>query len=191
MASPKVTDPGPAPLLFGFRGIRLLQVIFVIGAGALAIGGVVLLKAYLDGESVFYMPLAIVFAALFIWLFATAIRLPTSFVAISPDRMRIRFGGFVDTIIDTREVSGAQLVNWPLWKGLGVRTSFGGDAALVAGWGPVAEITLKHPIRIWLIPRLWRVRATRITLSVRNPHKMVDRFGYVPSNSSNAKKKRR
>ncbi len=191
MASPKVTDPGPAPLLFGYRGIRLLQAIVAIAAGALAIGGVVLLKAYLDGDSPIYLGVAVIFAVLFLWLFGIALRLPTSFVAISQDKMRIRFGGFVDTTVETREVLGARLIDWKLWQGLGVRTGFGGDAALVAAWGPAAEITLKRPIRVWLIPRLWRIKATRITLSVRNPHKMVERFGPLPAVAPSSNKKRR
>lgn len=186
----KATDPGPTPLLFGFRGIRALQLIVAIAAGALAIGGVVIVKAYTDGGPGWLLLLAVVFAMVFLWLFGVAIRLPTSFVAISQDRMRIRFAGFVDTIIDTRDVSGAQLRDWPIWGGLGVRTGFRGDVALVAAWGTVAEITLKQPIRVWLIPRLWRVRATRVALSVRNPAKLAERFG--PANqSASAKKKRR
>lgn len=190
MAAPKTTDPGPAPLLFGFRGIRGLQLLVAIVAGALAIAGVVVLKAYADGGPVWLVLLAAWFVVLFIWLFGMALRLPTSFVAISQDRMRIRFAGFVDTIIDTRDVSGARLRDWEIWRGVGVRTAFGGDVALVATWGPVAEVTLKQPIRVWLIPRLWRIRATKVVLGVRNPAKLAERFGPVPSNAS-AKKKRR
>ncbi len=190
MAAPKTTDPGPAPLLFGFRGVRGLQVLVAICAGALAIAGVMVIKAYADGGSGWLVVLAAWFVILFIWLFGVALRLPTSFVAISQDRMRIRFAGFVDTIIDTRDVSGARLRDWEIWRGVGVRTAFGGDVALVAIWGPVAEVTLKQPIRVWLIPRLWRIRATKVVLGVRNPAKLAERFGPVPANAS-AKKKRR
>lgn len=190
MAQTKTTDPGPAPLLFGFRGIRALQLVVAIAAGAIAIGGVVMVKAYTDGGPDWLLLLAVGFGMIFIWLFGVALRLPTSFVAISQDRMRIRFAGFVDTIIDTRDVTGARLRDWPIWGGLGVRTGFRGDVALVAAWGPVAEVTLKQPIRVWLIPRLWRVRATRIALSVRNPAKLAERFASTPANSA-AKKARR
>lgn len=174
-----MTDPGHVPLLFSFRGIRLLQTIVAVGAGAIAIGGVVVLKAYLDDGGPLLLLMAVVFGILFIWMFGMALRLPTSFVAISQDKMRIRYGGFVDTIVDVRDVAGAQLVTWKWWRGLGVRTGFGGGVALVAAWGPAAELTLRQPIRVWLIPRLWRVKATRVVVSVRNPHKMVDRFGPV------------
>ena len=190
-----MTDPGPAPLLFGFRGIRGLQVILVIAAGSVAIGAVFLLKSYVDEGGAFLLVLAVLFAVLFLWIFGMAIRLPTSFVAISADRMRLRFGGFVDTIVDTKDVSGARLVPWRWWQGLGVRTGFGSDIALVAAWGPAAEVTLKRPIRVWLIPRIWRVSATRVVLSVRNPHKMVERFGPVKHDAAKStavsKRKRR
>ena len=191
MAAAKTTEPGPTPLLFGFRGVRLLQAIVAVAAGAMAIAGVVVLKTYLDGGPKYLVLSVVMFAMFFLWMFGIALRLPTSFVAISQDRMRIRFGGFVDTILETNQVEGARLVNWQLYKGLGVRTGFGGDVALVSAWGPVAELTLKQPIRVWLIPRLWRIRATRVALSVRNPSKMVDRFGPLPSGKSATKKQRR
>lgn len=191
MAAPHATDPGPAPLLFGFRGIRGLQIIVVVAAGAMAIAGTLMLRSYLDSQNVLEMLLAILFAVIFIWLFGMAIRLPTSFVAVSPDRMRIRFGGFVDTIMETKDVAGAQLVVWKWWRGIGVRTFFSGDVALVAAWGPAVEVTLRRPIRVWLIPKLLPVKATRVVLSVRNPHKMVERFGPVTNAPAAANSKRK
>ena len=190
MVTEKTTEPGPAPLLFGFRGIRGLQLIVAIAAGAIAIAGVVVLKAYVDDGPKWLVLLAAFFAMIFIWLFGVALRLPTSFVAISQDRMRIRVAGFVDTVIDTRDVTGARLRHWPIWGGLGVRTGFRGDVALVAAWGPVAEVTLKQPVRVWLIPRLWRVRASRLALSVRNPAKLAERFAAAPVPATPKKKRR-
>ena len=184
----------PVPLLFGFRGIRLLQVILAVAAGAMAIGGVLLINSYLDERSLGLLLLAGLFVALFLWIFSMALRLPTSFVAISPERMRIRFGGFTDQTFEVKDVAGAELVRWGWWKGLGVRTAFGGDVALVAAGGVAAQLHLKRPLRVWLIPRLWRVSATRVTLSVRNPHKMVERFGPVKQDAPKAaasKRKRR
>jgi hypothetical protein len=147
----------------------------------MALSGVFIVNSYLQERSLSLLLLSGIFAVLFIWLFGMALRLPTSFVAISQDRIRIRFGGFVDQTFETKEVAGAELVSWPWWRGLGVRTSFGGDVALVAAGGPSAQIHLRQPLRVWLIPRVWRIRATRVVLSVRNPHKMVERFGSVPS----------
>jgi hypothetical protein len=188
MARAKATDPGPVPLLFSFRGVRGLQLIVAVAAGAVAIGGVLMLKSYLNDGPGWFVLTAVFFVMLFIWFFGIALRLPTSFVAISQDKMRIRFAGFVDTIIETRQVESARVVNWPLWKGLGVRTGLRGNVALVAAWGPVAEVTLKQPIRVWLIPRLWRVSATTVVMSVRNPHKLAERFPVSPTSAP--KKKR-
>jgi hypothetical protein len=191
VVSPKATNPGPPPLLFGFRGIRLLQVILAIATLAVAIGGLAIILEYSAEHTRWLLALAVLFGVLFIWMFGLTLRLPTSFVAISPERMRIRFGGFVDTVVDVRDVVGVRLVTWPAWKGLGVRTSFQGDVALVAAGGVAAELTLRNPINVWLIPRLWRVRARKVVMSVRNPQKMVERFGPPPANAVSPKRKAR
>lgn len=189
-----MTDPGPTPLLFGFRGIRFLQVIVASAAAVLALCAVFVLGLYLNEDKPVMLLYAVFLGIVFLWLFGMALRLPTSFVAISQDRMRIRFGGFVDTIVETNDVAGARLVPWNWWRGIGVRTAFGGDVALVATWGTAAEVTLKRPIRVWLLPRLWRVSATRVTVSVRNPQRLVERFGPVknvpPKNTSATMRKR-
>jgi len=179
-----MTDPGPVPLLFGFRGIRMLQLIVAAAATAIAIGGVIMVNSYINERSPLLLLLAVVFGLLFIWLFSMAVRLPTSFVAVSAERIRIRFGGFTDQTFETRQVVGAELRDWPLWRGLGVRASFGDAVALVAASGTAAELHLRQPIRVWVIPRVWRVSATRVVLSVRNPKKMVDRFGAPPATPS-------
>jgi hypothetical protein len=56
----------------------------------------------------------------------------------------------------------------------------------VAAGGVAAELTLRRPIRVWLIPRLWRISATRVVVSVRNPQKLVERFGPVQPNAPKA-----
>jgi len=180
-------NPPPPSLLFAFRGVRLLQALVAVAAGAVAIGALVLLRSALDEGGPWLLAPAAFLAILFFWLFGMALRLPTSFVAVSPERMRIRFGGFVDTIIETRDVAGARDLDWPWWKGLGVRTAFRGDAALLAAWGPAVEVTLRRPIRIWLIPRILPVRASRIVLGVKNPGKLTERFGPVKAPSSGAR----
>ena len=129
------SNPPPPSLLFAFRGVRLLQALVAVAAGAVAIGGVLLLRSALDDGGPLLLAPAAFLALLFLWLFGIALRLPTSFVAVSPERMRIRFGGFVDTIVETRDVAGARNVEWPWWKGLGVRTAF---RAMPPWWRPGA-----------------------------------------------------
>jgi len=170
-------------MLFVFRGVRALQVLLSVAALGCGVGAVVLLKAFTDGEG---WPLLIVSGLLgltFLWLFATTLRIPTSYLAVSDQRTRLRFAGFVDTVIANRDIAGVKIANHRFISGLGVRTNFKGDVALVSAWGQVAELTLNRPIRIWLIPRLFPVRAHRLRLSIRNPQKLVDRFGAAPVQS--------
>ncbi|MGB4862442.1 MAG: hypothetical protein WBO97_08285, partial [Tepidiformaceae bacterium] len=75
-----MTDPGPTPLLFGFRGIRFLQVTVALAAMGAAIGGIVLVLSYVDQKQPWSLLLAIILGLFFLWLFGAALRLPTSFI---------------------------------------------------------------------------------------------------------------
>lgn len=167
-------------MLFGFRGIRLFQFLCAMAALACAVGATVSLKLVSDGGSPALFGVAVVLGLIFLWMFAAALRAPTSFLAVGDDRTRIRFAGFIDTVIENRDVAGARLVRWRLVGGLGVRTTFRGSVALASGIGEAAELTLRRPIRVWLIPGLWRLKATTVIVTVRNPAKLVERFGAPP-----------
>jgi hypothetical protein len=164
-------------VLFGFRGIRMFQVVVVLATLALGIGGAFSSKAFADTKSPLLLFTSGLLILLFLWMFTTALRAPTSFVAVAPERTRIRFSGFVDTVIDNGDIVGVRLVYRSILGGIGVRTSFRGTVALVSTWGYVAEVTLRRPIRVWLIPKLIPVRATRLQLSINHPAKLVERFG--------------
>jgi hypothetical protein len=118
-----------------------------------------------------------VFGVAFLWCFAAALRAPTSFVAVAEERTRIRFAGFVDTVVANNDILSAKTTKWPIWGGIGIRTNFRGHVALCSAWGEAVEMDFRHPIRIWVIPRLWKVQATRLTVSIRNGEKLVDRLG--------------
>lgn len=163
-------------MLFAFRGIRFFQAIVAFVALVMAVGAVFALKGFSDDGNALLLPAAVVLGLLFIWAFATALRAPTSFVAIAPERTRVRFAGFVDTVIDNRDVIAVRVVHQPFWGGLGVRKQLGGGLALLTAWGDVAELELRRPMRVWLIPRLVPLRGTRVRLSVRHPEKLVERF---------------
>ena len=171
-------------MLFGFRGVRAFQILMALVALACALGATLLLKGFTDGGSVGLVLLAVVLGLLFLWLFGIALRAPTSFVAVAPERTRIRFAGFIDTVIDNRDIAGVRVVRQSFFAGLGVRTDFHGTVSLATAWGDVAEITLNKPIRVWLIPRLVPLYGRRLRLSVRHPAKMVERFGEPPAQSS-------
>jgi hypothetical protein len=163
-------------MLFAFRGIRFFQAIVALVALVAAVGAVFALKGFSDDGNPLLLPAAVVLGLLFIWMFATALRAPTSFVAIAPERTRVRFAGFVDTVIDNGDVVGVRVVHQPFWGGLGVRKQLGGGIALLTAWGYVAELDLRRPMRVWLIPRLVPLRSTRVRLSVRHPEKLAERL---------------
>ena len=164
---------------------------FAFGAAealATGVGAVFCIKGYSDDG-----PIALVFAALilgvvFLWAFGAAFRVPTSYVAVdaSKELTRIRFAPFVDTVVSNRNIVGARVVHRNILGGVGVRTNFSGDVALVSTWGDVAEITFREPVRVWLIPKLIPLKAQRLALSVRNPQKLVERFGPPPAGPSRA-----
>lgn len=167
-------------MLFGFRWMRGFQVILALAAAATGIGAAFTAKTFADGGSlVALIPTAILGLA-FLWSFQLALRMPTSFVAVGDDKTRIRFAGFVDTVVANRDITDARLARHPLWGGLGVRTWFGATVVLATAPGEVAELEFRAPVRVWLIPRLLPLKAQRLRLSVRNPGKLVDRLAAQP-----------
>ena len=177
----QTTTPPHAPMLFAFRGVQMFQVLLAVAALATGIGATLLVRAYAEGASPLLVMAAVFLGLLFLWMFGAALKAPTSLVAITEERSRIRFANFVDTVISNDDVAGARLVHRNILGGIGVRTNFSGDVALVSTWGPCCELTLKRPMRVWLVPRLVPLRASRLTLSVRNPARLVERFGPLPS----------
>lgn len=163
-------------MLFGFRGIRAFQLILALGALASGVGMALTLKAFADGSGALLIVPGVLLGLVFLWLFAAALRAPTSFVAVAEDRTRIRFAGFIDTVVLNSDIAGVTLVNRNILYGLGVRLTFPG-IALMSAWGEIAEIHFHRPVRVWLVPRLIPLRTRRLGVSVRNPAKLVDRLG--------------
>jgi hypothetical protein len=186
MSRQATTQPAHPPMLFAFRSVQMFQVILALAALATGVGATLLVRACTQGATPLLLVVAFILGLLFLWMFGAALKAPTSLVAITDERSRIRFASFVDTVISNRDISGARLVRRNIIGGIGVRTNFSGDVALVTTWGPCVELTLNQPMRIWLIPKLVPVRATRLTLSVRNPARLVERFGPPPAPSISA-----
>jgi hypothetical protein len=172
-------------VLFVFRGIRGFQVFLALVALVMGIGAVLSILVVSQGAIVMLLP-AIVLGLAFLWCFAAALRAPTSFVAVADERTRIRFAGFVDTVIANSDIIAARRVKWPLWGGIGIRTNFRGHVALTSAWGEAVELDLKKPVRVYIVPRLWKVNAERLTVSIRNGYKLVEHFGERPRQSSPA-----
>jgi len=174
---PKAIAEKPANMIFAFRGIRMYQVLLVLIALATGVGTVLAIKVFADSRALLMLPAAVLLGLTFIWTFGGALRAPTSFVAVTPELTRIRFPNGIDRTIATSDVLGARIVRRNMLGGIGIRTNFSGDVALVTTWGEVVVLTLRNPVRVWLIPRLVPLKATRLTLSLKNAQKMVDRFG--------------
>jgi hypothetical protein len=173
------TRPVNPPMLFAFRGVQVFQLLLAVAALATGVGATFLIKAYTDGGSPLLVLAAVVLGLLFLWMFGAALKAPTSLIAITEERTRIRFATFVDTVVSTDTIVGARVVHRNIFGGVGVRTNFSGDVAIVSTWGDVVELTLNRPVRIWLIPKLIPLKAYRLTVSVRNPAKLAERFGPV------------
>jgi hypothetical protein len=163
-------------VLFAFRGIRGFQVLLALIALACGLGSAVTLKVFIDRDDAWSLIPAVVLGLVFLWMFGMAVRAPTSFVAVADERTRIRFAGFLDTVVANNDIRAVRIAKHPIWGGVGVRTDFSGMVALVTVWGPVAELELATPVRVWLIPRVWRIRARVLRLSIRHPEKLVERF---------------
>lgn len=176
MAKKAVAAAPNAPMIFAFRGIRVFQVILVLIALATGVGAVLLARQVADGDGSILVVPGVVLLFVFGWSFMGALRAPTSFVAITDERTRIRFAGFVDTVVATGDITSVVPVRWSLFGGIGIRTNFGGKVALVTAVGAAVEMELRNPIRVSVIPGLLRVKASRLTLSVKNPQRMVERF---------------
>lgn len=181
-------------MLFVFRGVRLFQILLALIALATGIGAVVAIASAGDSGPLILVP-AVFLGIVFLWSFGAALRAPTSFVAVAEERTRIRFAGLIDTVVANSDITSARVVRWPFWGGIGLRTNFRGHVALTSAWGEAVEIDLRQPVRVTFIPGLWKTKAQRLTLTIRNPQKFVDRFGTSaassPSASSPRKMKRR
>lgn len=183
-------QPQP-PMLFAFRGIRRFQVFVVAVALLSGVGAVLLAREVVRGTGIILVVPAVVLLFVFGWSFAAALRAPTSFVAITEDRTRIRFLGAVDTVVATSDILSARLVNWRLVGGVGIRPDFAGRVALITASGAAAELQLRHPIRVSVIPGLLRVRANQLTLSVKNPQRLVERCNPRPTQARRQRSKER
>lgn len=180
-------------MLFAFREMRLFQALLAMAALASGVGTAFAAKGFSDTHNPLLMVGAVFLGLIFVWMFSATLKAPTSFVAITEERTRIRFGSFVDTVVANSNIAGAEMAKHWLPAGIGLRTNFRGDVALVSTTGEVARLTFREPVRIWLIPRLIPLHARRLTLSVRNPQKFVERYGApspAPAKTGRAKRKR-
>ncbi len=163
-------------MIFAFRGMKFLQLLFAAIALFAGVGAVLLVKFGIGGDTRLGLPPALLLALVFVWSFTATLRAPTSFVAIAPERTRIRFLGQIDVVVANSDIIGARLVDRNSLTGIGVRTNFRGAVALVTLGGPAAELTFRTPVRFWVLPKILPARATKLTVTVIHPALLVQRF---------------
>ena len=95
----QMTTPPHAPMLFAFRSVQMFQLLLAVAALATGVGATLLVRAYVEGASPLLVGVAVFLGLLFLWMFGAALKAPTSLVAITEERSRIRFANFVDTVI--------------------------------------------------------------------------------------------
>ena len=164
------------------------QTILIAGALALAAGAAGMVAAFVDSRSFITLLPTAIMAAAFVLLCRLAFQMPASRVSVDPDGTRIRFGSFIDAHIPTGGILSARAAKHPWWGGLGVRTWFGSTVVLATAPGKVAELELMEPVRVWLLPRVFGLKAQRLRVSVERPGDLVRQF---PSPASGAAPKKR
>lgn len=159
--------------VFRFRGVRMFQAIlaFIV---VVTTGGAAALLSFVAGGDWRALPVAVVLLLVASWALVTAVRLPGACLRVSAGQTGVRFPGAVDATLDNEAIAAVRVTEWHAFPGgLGVRTDLRGMVALVCAGGAVVEFVLRQPLRIWLIPGVWRARARRLILSVETPDEVV------------------
>ena len=90
-----------------------------------------------------------------------------SYVEIDEISLRVRFGWLFDYTFPISDVESARCSNWPLYFGLGWRTTLGGRIGLIGSLKGVVEVRLGDGHRVnMVIPRL---RCNRLFISLEEP----------------------
>ncbi len=164
------------------------QTILIAAALALGAGVAGMVAAFFDTRSLVTLLPMTIMAASFVLLCRLAFQMPASRVSVDADGTRIRFGSFIDAHIPAGGILTARAAKHPWWGGLGVRTWFGSTVVLATAPGQVAELELREPVRVWLLPRVFGLKAQRLRVSVERPGELVRQF---PSPASGAAPKKR
>lgn len=156
--------------------MRLFQIVLIFGALALGAGVAGMVSTFIDNGSAIALLPAAFMALVFVWLCRLAFQMPASRVTVGPVGTRVRFGGFIDTLIPPGGIVAARTAKHPWWGGLGVRTWFGSTVVLASAPGRVAELELREKVRVWLVPRVFGLKAQRLRVSVERPDELARQF---------------
>jgi hypothetical protein len=93
-----------------------------------------------------------------------------SYVEIENGQLHVRFGCLFDQRFPLADVEAASPSHWPVWAGIGWRTSFRGTVGLIGTYVNIVEVRFKEPQRVrMLLPMTCR----RLYLSLEEPRDFV------------------
>jgi hypothetical protein len=93
----------------------------------------------------------------------------SSFVELREDDIRVRFGFFFDQTLLLSDIESVQETAWPWFFGVGWRTNFLGQVALIGSHRGVVELKLRASRRAWGL-----VRYRRLVISLEEPQRFVE-----------------
>jgi hypothetical protein len=163
-------------MLLSFRRVRVLQGIVALACLALGVGTALVIRAAVVEGAPDLVALACVLVAAVLLTFNATVRLPNSYVAVTTDRLRIRLGGIADVSFDRTDVDRVEIASHCWWAGLGLRTNLRNSVAFVSATGEVADIHLRRPVRVWVVPYLIPARVRTLRVSVDDPHRLIGLF---------------
>ncbi len=99
----------------------------------------------------------------------------SSYVELSDDALSVRFGWLFNHAIARTEIEGAAARDWPLWMGVGWRTTFRGLVGLIGSYQGVVEVRLRTPARAWGL-----VSYDRLAVSLEGPGRFLAALAPTP-----------
>jgi hypothetical protein len=98
-----------------------------------------------------------------------------SFVELTRDFVRIRFGPLFDERVPRETIAHAGPVAWSLLGGIGWRLAAGRTIGLIGSRKDNVELRLREPIRVRFL--FFPKRCERIVVSLRDPGRFLEHLG--------------
>ena len=93
-----------------------------------------------------------------------------SFAEVEDGKLHVRMGWLFNERFRLEDVEAASPSHWPVWAGIGWRTSFQGTVGLIGTYVNIVEVRFKKPQRVrMLVPMTCR----RLYLSLDEPRDFV------------------
>ncbi len=93
-----------------------------------------------------------------------------AFAEVEDGQLHVRMGWLFDHRFPLAQVEAASPSHWPVWAGVGWRTSFRGTVGLIGTYVNIVEVRFKEPQRVrMLVPMTCR----RLYLSLDEPRDFV------------------